>query len=59
MDSLNSEMNGTPTPTVEEPSATEEAEDAGSKLNNSILGEMDKMIQDDNLDLSDLYKEIN
>lgn len=59
LDSLNSEMNGTPTPTVEEPTATEEAKDTGSKLNNSILGEMDKMIQDDNLDLSDLYEEIN
>ena len=59
MDSLNSEMNGTPAPTVEEPTATEEAKDTGSKLNNSILGEMDKMIQDDNLDLSDLYEEIN
>lgn len=58
-DSLNSEMNGTPTPTVEEPTPTEEAKDTGSKLNNSILGEMDKMIQDDNLDLSDLYDEIN
>ena len=59
LDSLNSEMNGTPAPTVEEPTATEEAKDTGSKLNNSILGEMDKMIQDDNLDLSDLYEEIN
>ena len=58
-DSLNSEMNGTPAPTVEEPTVTEEAKDTGSKLNNSILGEMDKMIQDDNLDLSDLYDEIN
>ena len=59
MDSLNSEMNGTPAPTVEEPTTAEEAKDTGSKLNNSILGEMDKMIQDDNLDLSDLYNEIN
>ena len=58
-DSLNSEMNGTPAPTVEETTVTEEAKDTGSKLNNSILGEMDKMIQDDNLDLSDLYDEIN
>lgn len=53
LDSLNSEMNGTPEPTVTE------VKDTGSKLNNSILGEMDKMIQDDNLDLSDLYDEIN
>ncbi len=59
LDSLNSEMNGTPEPTVEEVKSTEEVKDTGSKLNNSILGEMDKMIQDDNLDLSDLYDEIN
>ncbi len=59
LDSLNSEMNGTPAPTVEEPNTAEESKDTGSKLNNSILGEMDKMIQDDNLDLSDLYDEIN
>lgn len=59
LDSLNDEMNGTPAPTIEEPKVNEAVKETGSELNNSILGEMDKMIQDDNLDLSDLYDEIN